>query len=315
MMDKETLYHFFEGIASLSEEEAVRRWLESSPDNRRELLKERKMFDSILLLGGKNSISKERKNNHIARSSSLRTELLKIAGIILLTLGGTHLYRHYTANEDQSMQIISVPAGQRVNITLPDGTNVWLNARTTIQYPLTFNQKKRQVKLDGQAYFDVVKNPERPFVVQTEKFDVEVLGTKFDVEAYSDKGEFETTLMQGSVKLTSTTNQSQTLTLKPDSKALLVDGQLQVVAVDNYNSYRWKEGLICFNNESFSAIMRDFEKYYGISIEVGNSSVLKYFYTGKFRQADGIDYALRVLQQDIQFTYTRDDENRIIYIK
>lgn len=314
-MDKDTLYHFFEGTASLSEEEAVRRWLESSPDNRRELLKERKMFDSILLLGDKNTTSEEPKNKHIARSRTLRTELLKIASIILLTLGGTHLYRHYMAVEDIAMQTISVPSGQRVNITLPDGTNVWLNARTTIQFPLAFNQGKRQVKLDGQAYFDVAKNPDRPFVVQTEKFDVEVLGTKFDVEAYKDKDEFETTLMQGSVKLVSVTNPEQTLMLKPDSKALWADGQLKVVAVDNYNPYRWKEGLICFNNESFLAIMKDFEKYYGISIEVNNQAVLNYFYTGKFRQTDGIDYALRVLQQDIKFTYTRDDENRIIYIK
>ena len=248
--------------------------------------------------------------------SSLRTEFFKIAGIVLLTLGGTFLYQQYKDSKELlAMQTISVPAGQRVNITLPDGTNVWLNARTTIQYPLAFNQKKRQVKLDGQAYFDVTKNPEKPFVVQTEKFDVEVLGTKFDVEAYADKEDFETTLMEGRVKLVSTTDLAQTVTLKPDNKACLVNGQLRIVSVDDYNVYRWKEGLICFKNESFDAIMKDFEKYYGVSIEIDNQKVLKYFYTGKFRQTDGIDYALRVLQKDIRFTYTRDDENRIIYIK
>ena len=78
---------------------------------------------------------------------------------------------------------------------------------------------------------------------------------------------------------------------------------------------RWKEGLICFKNETFTFIMKDFEKYYGLTIQVKNKNVFKYVYTGKFRQTDGIDYALRVLQKDIKFTYQRDDENQIIYIE
>jgi len=106
------------------------------------------------------------------------------------------------------------------------------------------------------------------------------------------------------------------LTLKPDSKACLQkDGRLEVVPVDDYNPYRWKEGLICFRNESFLSIMNDLEKYFGVSIVVENKNVLKYYFTGKFRQADGIDYALRVLQRDIRFRYERDDENQIIYIR
>lgn len=73
------------------------------------------------------------------------------------------------------------------------------------------------------------------------------------------------------------------------------DGRLKVIPVDDYNPYRWKEGLICFRNESFLSIMSDLEKYFGVSIVVENKNVLKYYFTGKFRQADGIDYALRVL--------------------
>ena len=107
-----------------------------------------------------------------------------------------------------------------------------------------------------------------------------------------------------------------TLMLKPDSKACLQkDGRLKVIPVDDYNPYRWKEGLICFRNESFLSIMNDLEKYFGVSIVVENKNVLKYYFTGKFRQADGIDYALRVLQRDIRFKYERDDENQIIYIR
>lgn len=213
------------------------------------------------------------------------------------------------------MQTITVPAGQRVNIMLPDGSNVWLNARTTIRYPFSFRQGKREVTLDGQAYFDVVKDAKKPFIVQTHQAMVEVFGTQFDVEAYSDRDEFETTLMSGSVRIVSAANPLDRLTLAPDSKAYIEGGKLKSTKVDDYNPYRWKEGLICFRSETFLRIMKDFEKYYGITIQVENREVLKYFYTGKFRQSDGVDYALRVLQKDIRFSYRRDDENQIIYIK
>ena len=214
------------------------------------------------------------------------------------------------------MQSIYVPTGQRVNITLSDGTNVWLNARTKIVYPAVFDKSVRQVAVDGEAYFDVAKDKKRPFIVETGKCNMEVLGTKFNVEGYSDKDDFEVTLMEGSVRVASRIGLGDTLMLKPDSKACLQkDGRLKVIPVDDYNPYRWKEGLICFRNESFLSIMSDLEKYFGVSIVVENKNVLKYYFTGKFRQADGIDYALRVLQRDIRFKYERDDENQIIYIR
>ena len=118
-----------------------------------------------------------------------------------------------------ALQTITVPAGQRINITLADGTNVWLNARTTIQYPITFNEKERLVKLDGEAYFDVTKDKSKPFIVQTNNYNVEVLGTKFDVDSYSETEIFETTLMEGSVRISSLTDANESLMLKPHNKA------------------------------------------------------------------------------------------------
>lgn len=309
-MNKDILYRFFEGTASLEEGEQVRAWMEESPENEKDFFRERKLFDAMMVL------TRQKRGTFEGRWNAIRNEVLKITGVVLLTLGIGYLYQQYSiATENPAMQTIYVPAGQRMNIVLPDGTSVWLNARTTIQYPLNFNRKIRQVKLDGQAYFDVAKNPNKPFIVQTKMFDVEVVGTQFDVEAYSDKDQFETALMQGSVKLVCRKKPEKTLMLKPDCKAFLEHGELKVQPLEDYNAYRWKEGLLCFTNETFAAIMKDFEKYYEVKIEVSNQDVSKFYYTGKFRQTDGIDYALRVLQRDIQFTYTRDDNNQTIYIK
>ena len=313
-MNKDILYKFFEGNASFEEEAAVKQWMEESAENRLAFLKERKLFDAMLLLGNEEIIKNGKKRFSI-NLSSLRTELIKIAAVVAITLGGSYFYYQSSLEKElMAMQTITVPAGQRINITLVDGTNVWLNARTSLSYPVKFGKNNRQVVLDGEAYFDVTKDKSKPFIVQTDNYNVEVLGTKFDVNAYSETGEFETTLMSGSVKVASASDSTQKITLKPNNKVYLQDGKLHVTAVDDYNPYRWKEGLICFKNETFTSIMKDFEKYYGLTIQVKNKNVFKYVYTGKFRQTDGIDYALRVLQKDIKFTYQRDDENQIIYI-
>ena len=314
-MNKDILYKFFEGNASFEEEAAVKQWMEESAENRLAFLKERKLFDAMLLLGNEEIIKNGKKRFSI-NLSSLRTELTKIPAVVAITLGGSYFYYQSSLEKElMAMQTITVPAGQRINITLVDGTNVWLNARTSLSYPVKFGKNNRQVVLDGEAYFDVTKDKSKPFIVQTDNYNVEVLGTQFDVNAYSETGEFETTLMSGSVKVASASDSTQKITLKPNNKVFLQDGKLHVTAVDDYNPYRWKEGLICFKNETFTSIMKDFEKYYGLTIQVKNKNVFKYVYTGKFRQTDGIDYALRVLQKDIKFTYQRDDENQIIYIE
>ena len=314
-MNKDILYKFFEGNASFEEEAAVKQWMEESAENRLAFLKERKLFDAMLLLGNEEIIKNGKKRFSI-NLSSLRTELIKIAAVVAITLGGSYFYYQSSLEKElMAMQTITVPAGQRINITLVDRTNIWLNARTSLSYPVKFGKNNRQVVLDGEAYFDVTKDKSKPFIVQTDNYNVEVLGTQFDVNAYSETGEFETTLMSGSVKVASASDSTQKITLKPNNKVFLQDGKLHVTAVDDYNPYRWKEGLICFKNETFTSIMKDFEKYYGLTIQVKNKNVFKYVYTGKFRQTDGIDYALRVLQKDIKFTYQRDDENQIIYIE
>ena len=315
-MDRNVLHRFFAGTASFEEEEAVCDWVDASNKNREELIRERKYFDVLLLHKTKNSSMVQ--SGHRFSLPFVIRESLKIAAAISVLLVSV-LYISNNVGKPApvlEMNKIVVPPGQRANLTLSDGTNVWLNARTKIVYPAVFDKSVRQVAVDGEAYFDVAKDKKRPFIVETGKCNMEVLGTKFNVEGYSDKDDFEVTLMEGSVRVASRIGLGDTLMLKPDSKACLQkDGRLKVIPVDDYNPYRWKEGLICFRNESFLSIMNDLEKYFGVSIVVENKNVLKYYFTGKFRQADGIDYALRVLQRDIRFKYERDDENQIIYIR
>lgn len=213
------------------------------------------------------------------------------------------------------MQKITVPAGQRINIDLPDGSNVWLNANTTIEFPLSFTKENRTLFLDGEAFFDVKRDEKHPFIVHTDRYDIKVLGTKFNIESYSDSENFETTLINGKVSLTAHSNTDKEIILLPNQKAHLQNGILNIENVDDFTQYRWIEGLICFKNAAFQSIMKKFEKYYEIKIIINNKKVSQHIFTGKFRQADGVEYALRVLQKDISFKFRRDLNKPIIYIE
>lgn len=313
-MNKELLYKFFEGTASMEEGMKIKAWMEESTENEQAFYKERKLFDAILLNGNQRTATQ--RNFFPILKKLTTTQWVRMAGIVIVTLLTNYFFQQYKENHAPvSMNIITVPAGQRANITLPDGTNVWLNARTTLQYPSSFNRRQRTVALNGEAYFDVSKNKKKPFVVQTKNYNIEVLGTKFNVNAYTDQGEFETALMQGSVKTSSLLHPEQTVTLSPHHRAYLKNGKLHVATVSDHDPYRWKEGLICFKNVPFLKIMKKFEKCYGIRIFINNKEVVKYNFTGKFRQADGVDYALRVLQNDINFKFEKDNDKQIIYIR
>lgn len=315
-MDKDILYRFFEGRATLDEMKSVKEWAEASEENNKLFRRERKLFNAMILVGYSKKIGMPVKE--IKKKNNFIREFLKIASVVVITVGITATLFSIGEDKDNvniAMQTITVPAGHRVNLDLPDGSNVWLNAGTRMQYPVSFMKDKREVILDGEAYFEVAHHAECPFVVHTSTLDVEVLGTKFNVEAYSKRKIFETSLIQGKVRVKSPENKNISVTLLPNQKTTLKSGRLVVSKIDDFNVYRWKEGLYCFKGKPFAEIMQDLERYYDLKIQLDKQSIARVALTGKFRISDGLDYALRVLQNDVAFTYKRDKENDVIYIK
>lgn len=313
-MEKETLYKFFDGKASHEEKEAIRLWLEASPENERELFREREFFDAMILSVNDREAGEEKKPRPFYQKALL--EFVKIAAIFALTVTcGTYFYKSEIRKIGKAMNTITVPAGQRVNLTLPDGTNVWLNARSEMRYPAAFTGNRREITLDGEAYFEVARNADKPFVVQTNKCNVEVLGTKFNVEAYGDSGDFCTSLMEGSVRVSDRENPSEAILLSPNHMASLKEGQFSISPISDFDLFRWREGLICFKNMNFEQLMLRFEKCYGIRIVVENKHLVNYVCSGKFRISDGIDNALRILQKDAKYSFKRNKDESVIYIK
>lgn len=316
-MKRELLYRFFCGKASVEEVKRIKVWSSASKENYNLLLKERQLFDAMQLIAvGKNKFETNVSNKNFLlwyKYKGIVNEIVKIAAIVLLTIGITIPLVENTGREEIAMHTVTVPLGQRVNLTLPDGTDVWLNAGTKMSYPLSFLTEKREVNLDGEAYFDVAHNEQCPFIVHTYAKEIEVLGTQFDVEAYKEKNIFQTSLIQGKVKISSQEGDDSVI-LSPGHKASIEQGELKVEKIGSYDIYRWREGLYTFRNKEFAEIVKDLEKYYDISFDIQNDKIGSIILSGKFRISEGLDYLLRVLQSDVGFSYYRNLEENIIYI-
>lgn len=161
---------------------------------------------------------------------------------------------------------LSTPTGGQYNIVLADGTKVYLNAVSSIKYPTQFNGNQRIVELDGEAYFEVAKNKNKPFIVKSGDQDIEVLGTHFNVHAYDNESVVKTTLLEGSVAVS---YKNQKAILKPGQQSNVSDKfyKITVKQVDTEAAIAWKNGRFKFDNADLKTVMRQLERWYGIKVE------------------------------------------------
>ena len=312
-MRRDILYKFFEGKASPKEQRLIGQWLDESEKHKEVLVRERMVFDAMIVSGGitdRQSVQSRKKRTRV-----VFMELLRVAAVILVMfLVGGYIYVRKMEEIRLANNIVTVPVGQRVNLQLPDGTSVWLNASSEIIYPAYFSGSTREIHLNGEAYFEVEHNASKPFIVHTETFDIKVLGTKFNVEAYKGMEGFTTALMEGSVEVTDRKNKDKSGRLYPAQKVAFRNGELCKSPIDNYDVYRWREGLICFKETRFADLMRQLEKNYGVRILINNEAVKEKVFSGKFRTTDGIDNALRLLQKEGHYTFEWDENKTTVCI-
>lgn len=310
-MEKELLYRFFEGRTTEDEERRILDWLDEDPAHREEMLSERRLFDAMLMLV-KPGQQVKRKAFRLPRWTR-HAAGYAAAVLVALTIGAGYVHRVY----DELLyagNTISVPAGQRVDVVLPDGTKVCMNALSELKYPGFFAGKYRKVQLNGEAFFEVSHDEEHPFIVETYACDVEVLGTKFDVLADAARKEFVTSLVDGKVRVTDRMDRKNQVLLRPNEQVSSIGGQLVVGRIPEYEEFQWRDGLIAFRDAGFMELIREFEKYYGVKIEV-QRPIMPNQFTGKIRISEGVDHALWVLQQSADFKYTRNETKDTIYIR
>ncbi len=162
---------------------------------------------------------------------------------------------------------IETPNGGRYEIALPDGTHVWINAASALKYPASFaSLKERRVELQGEAYFQVAKDKQHPFIVKTSQQEVKVLGTHFNINSYADEPGTKTTLLEGSVDVTSLHNRNSKI-LVPGQQAMVKGNDIKVGEADVDQAVSWKNGDFIFVGEDLKAVMRQVARWYDVEIE------------------------------------------------
>ena len=305
-MEQKLLYKMFSGEATDKELTQIRRWVNDSEENKEMFYKERALYDALLF-------NDFRLGPRVRKRPAFLWKWVGSVAAAIVTLFLLQNISIFVKNEplsDIAFNTIKVHAGQRVEVTLSDGTHLWLNARSEFSYPVSFNGDRREVHLKGEAFFDVARDENKKFIVNTGRCEVEVLGTEFNVEAY-DEDDFSTALLRGSVRVSDKLQSDESVVLEPNNAVRLDNGKLTVTPITDFSPYSWKDGVITFKDIKFDVLMKKLEKNYGIRIVIDNPGLDNYACSGKFRISDGIEEVLRALQQDAHFIFERENREEI----
>lgn len=243
----------------------------------------------------------------------------QIAAAILLPLfilSTSYLYLERSSvrkSISQEYQIIA-EKGEKASVVLPDGTKVYLNSQSKLTYPASFSLNQRTVNLTGEAYFEVRHDASHPFVVNTPRAKVRVLGTTFNLYAYPEKKLFEASLVEGKVEVMPIEKPEQRVLLLPGHKASYdtSTGKIAVKKTDLRVETAWRRGDLLFHSQSFNTIVSELESFYGVTIRVDGKSP-KELFTGTFHE-DDINVVLRNLQQHYKFTYKKLGDEIILHL-
>jgi transmembrane sensor len=255
------------------------------------------------------------------------------AALVLIVFSALRFY--FFNNKEQapvkkSLSKIFTHNGSKTNVILPDGTTVKLNAGSQLTYDKDFGNLDREVNLTGEAYFDVVKNKEKPFIIHTKKIDIKVLGTAFDVKSYPGEST-ETSLVRGSIEITFKNNPARKIVLKPNDKLIVSDKKESsnfvrtqspepTVAISHLNYARgdstiietaWVQNKLVFKAETFRDLALELERWYNVSIQFNDSEIENLQFTGTFEN-ETIQQALEALQLSGRFYYSIRDGQIII---
>lgn len=194
------------------------------------------------------------------------------------------------------LNTITTPNGGEYAVNLPDGSRVWLNAASSLTFPVQFSTTERRVTLKGEGYFEVAKDKAHPFRVATGNQLVEVLGTHFDINGYADETTIKTTLLEGSVHVLTQDLHQNSVILKPGEQSLLFSGQLAVRPADLEAAMAWKNGLFMFSSQDLAGIMKQVSRWYDVEVEFENEGLKKEVFKGTISKFKNVSQLLEVLE-------------------
>ncbi len=271
-----------------------------------------------------------------------RKQMLVLSSLLIIA-ASSFFYLNKTKKEEQpiaaAVSSVATKNGNRSKIILPDGSTVWLNAGSKLEYDKSFGNTIREVNLIGEAFFDVVKNPQKPFIVKTQAANIKVLGTTFNVRSYPGDNKIETSLIHGSVEVTLNKRPDEKWVLKPNEKLVLLNDYLDPIPQINNSSVHtrlaqepviaikkltyqsgetiaveaaWTNNKLSFEDESFLEVTQKMERWYDVKFVFKNKAHQDLMLHGSFT-TETIDQAMDALQYSFKFRFEIKNKEVTIY--
>jgi ferric-dicitrate binding protein FerR (iron transport regulator) len=242
-----------------------------------------------------------------------RKELKYVAIIVVLIsmafiVSKMDFFDFYGKKDSITYTTVITKKGERTQIILPDSSKVWLNSCTSIVYNNN-SKTDRQIKLSGEAYFEIKKDTRHPFIVSTSLIDIEVLGTQFNLRAFDDEDLVQTSLYEGQVIARTVVPASkQEVFLKPGERLTYKKNKTWTLATDHLKDDRyWKEGAICFRQQTLQNIARILERTFDVEITIVDENLLKEKFTGEFKNGENVNDILKILKMTKKLDYLITD--------
>ena len=320
-LNEDIIIRYLENRCSEEDFVLINEWMKESDENAGELFRMEEIYqlgkfpfeeENLVVRAerrlGRRLEQENQKKQEVFKLRSVLRYAAAIVGVMVLAAGLAYWFR----NKAEELVVASAAHGQVREMLLPDGTKVWLNQSSVLKYPRAFEGKERHVYLDGEAYFEVARNHEKPFMVKSPAMDVRVLGTSFNIKCRPDNSFAETTLIEGEVEVKDKSDKGR-ITLLPGQKAVLnrVTGRMQVKQVDPKMEIVWHNDLIPFEKSSIFQIAAVLERFYGVKIILSPDVDSTSTYSGVLKKKDKIESVLNSLRNSIPFNYKKVDDNNI----
>lgn len=318
---------YIQGNTSDDENKQLQQWLQESSDNKKRLFAEKDIWNTFdyQINGKKYNVKHEleflKKSIEIKNPSRsiLHYHVLKIAAILLITfgLGWSSHFISFFGYKNQiaiTMQEIFVPKGQINQVFLADGTRIWINSETQLIIPSVFALNERTVKLNGEAFFEVVRDKNRPFKVEVKGQQIEVTGTSFNVRAYDNSRDIETTLQTGEIRLNTG---DQTFLLKSGEQSIFdkKNNKTNIIKVDASSFSAWKDGRYEFQSKDLIEVFKVVERWYDVEISADETSFKGMHFSGVIKRNKDAKHFLDMLNHSVPIIYKINSDKIQITLK
>lgn len=328
------LFNYFEGSLSEAEEEQLLQWLQTDASNKQVFAE---MTDWWAIAHAPQFVSERKQNfeEHFAQLSAQKTVTqhhtlrisfwrnIAISLLALIIVGSISFWTGLRYAEQaqitrtptgEDTQVVSL-LGSVTKVVLPDGSQAWLNAGSTLAYGANYNKQVREIFLSGEAYFDVMADTIKPFIVQSNHLDIRVTGTRFNVKVYEGDETADVSLVSGTVDVLVNNGTEQELFLLSPNQMLSLEkkkSNITVVDINAVDAIAWSNGNMKFSKQPFTRLAKDLERKFNVRIDIESSHLSNEIFSGSFLQHHSLEYILREIDVEKKYTWWWTNDKELI---